>query len=258
MHIAKQYVYLSILLVFLSWKSSAQLNISHEIGVLAGPAGFFTDYGERYNLQNNVSNEGLGIGLVHFMNFAFKKECNCKSNDGWFSRYFRIRNEIDYLRSNLDHFGPVAEKDNEAGRQLRAMHGFTETFEAGTHLEYHPMGIRDFTNFAVLFAPYIGLGVHYVHYRPDAFSELGELDNPKVLFPTFQGGLNLEPGNTFAIVGYGGVRYRLGRSSDLLIEGRAQYYDTDLLEGLVTQGPQNKFNDFVLWLSLGYVYYLDF
>lgn len=87
---------------------------------------------------------------------------------------------------------------------------------------------------------------------------MGPLDSPKVLFRTFEDGLFLEEGSTFAILGSAGLRYRVGRYNDLQIEARATYYDTDKLEGLDVQGPQNKFNDFVLWFNIGYIYYLDF
>lgn len=236
----------------------AQLNISHEVGVLAGPAGFFTDYGERWNVRNNLENEGFGVGIVHYMNFAYKAECSCTRSDWWFSKHFRIRNEIDYMSSNLDHYGPVASKNSEGGRQLRAMHGSTQLLQFGTSLEYHFFGIKEFRDFTVLFGPYLSLGVHYVNYHPKAYSELGPLDSPKVLFPTFEGGLDLESGNTFSILGSAGVRYRLGRFNDLQVEMRWQYYDSDYIEGLNVLGPQNKFNDFVVWLNLGYIYYLDF
>ncbi len=238
-------------------KNIAQINLSHEIGVLAGPAGFFTDYGERWNVRNNLENEGFGIGLVHYMNFAYKSECSCKATDWWFSKHFRIRNEIDYMSSQLDHYGPVASGNDESGRQLRAMHGSTQLFQFGTSLEYHFFGIKEFRDFAVLFGPYLSLGAHYVYFNPDAYSDLGSLDNPKVLFRTFQGGLDLDSGSTFAIVGSAGVRYRIGRNNDLLAEARWHYYDSDFIEGLSPPAAQNKFNDFVLWLNIGFVYYLD-
>jgi len=238
--------------------SYAQFGMSHEIGVLAGPAAFFTDYGERWNVRNNLENGGFGIGLIHYMNFVYSTECDCYNIEGFFNDHFRIRNEIDYLQTKLDHFGPVASKDSDGGERLRAMHGFTEVIEIGTHLEYYPMGIRDFTNFGYMLSPYISLGVHYVRYNPDAYSDLGDLDNPKVYFPAFENGINLEAGNTFSVVGSLGVRYRLGMTSDLLLESRWMYYDSDWLDGLNVQGKQNMFNDFAFWFSLGYVYYLGF
>ena len=258
MNINKVFLLFSIIILGYSQNASGQLSFSNEVGVIAGPAGFFTDYGERWNVKNNLDNGGFGVGLVHYMNFAFKPECSCRPTSLWFTKYFRIRNEIDYLRSNLDHYGPVAEKNSLGGQQLRAMHGETQVIEAGTSLEYHFLGIKKARDFGYLFAPYISLGVHFVHYRPTAYSDLGPLDSPKVLFDTFEDGLFLEPGNTFAILGSAGLRYRLSRFSDLQLEARATYYDTDKLEGLDVQGPQNKFNDFVLWFNVGYIYYLDF
>ena len=249
---------IGLFLALWSGKASAQLRISHEIGILTGPAGFFTDYGERWNIRNNLENEGFGVGLVHYMNFAFKPECSCRPTKLFFTKHFRIRSEIDYMRSKLDHFGPVAQGGGESGRLLRAMHGSTQLFQGGMALEYHLFGIKEARDFAVLFAPYISLGLHYVYYDPHAYSDLGPLDSPKVLFPTFENGIFLDGGHTFAIVGSGGIRYRLGRYNDLLVEARAHYYDTDRLDGLEVQGAQNKFNDFVLWVSVGYVYYLNF
>jgi len=249
-----------ILLVIFLWSKDiqGQLSFSNELGVLTGPAAFFTDYGERYNLRNNLENGGFGVGLVHYMNFAFKGPCSCRPTKLWFTRHFRIRNEIDYYNTDLDHYGPVASKNDLGGRQLRAMRGNTQILQAGTAIEYHLFGIKEARDFAVLFAPYISLGVHYVRFDPSAYSELGSFDSPGVLFRTFDDGLFLEPGSTFAILGSTGVRYRLGRFNDLQIEARATYYDTDKLEGLDVQGPQNKFNDFGIWFNIGYIYYLDF
>jgi len=98
------------LCLFTKESSFAQLGISHEIGVLVGPLSFFTDYGERWEIDNNVKNSGFGIGLVHYMNFAYKAECNCYSSDKYFNDHFKIRTEIDYFYTKLEHFGPVALK----------------------------------------------------------------------------------------------------------------------------------------------------
>lgn len=239
-------------------RSFAQLGISHEIGVLVGPTAFFTDYGERWNIENNISNLGFGIGLVHYMNFAYKAECNCYATDLYFNDHFKIRTEMDYFFSRLEHHGPVASKDNEGGRQLRAMHGRTQTFEIGAALEYYPLSIRDFTYFGYKLSPFISLGVHYVYYKPDAYSDLGSLDDPKNVFRTFVGGMDFSGGSTWAIAGSIGTRYRLTRSSDLAVEARWHYYDTDWLDGLNIDAPQNKYNDFVFWFNVGYIYYLNF
>lgn len=250
-----------IWLLFLSGGSVfAQLGLSHEVGVLVGPTSFFTDYGERYNFKNNVNNSGIGIGLVHYMNFAYRADCNCYARETYFNDHFKVRTEIDYFRTKLEHFGPIAAKPKSVGGiLLRAMHGETQTFEIGTSLEYYPRSIRDYRAFSHLFSPFISLGIHYVNYFPKAYSDLGPITDENNLFPTFRnGGVDLDSGSTWAIVGIAGTRFRLGHSSDLNLEARWQYYNTDWLEGLNVQGPQNKFNDLVFWVNVGYIYYINF
>lgn len=249
-----------LLFLFLFVKESgfAQLGISHEIGVLVGPTSFLTDYGERYNLKNNISNSGFGIGLVHYMNFAYKAECNCYTVDRYFNDHFKIRTELDYFKTNLEHFGPVADKNTLGGKLLRGMHGKTQTFEIGTHLEYYPLSIRDYSSFSYLFMPFVSLGVHFVNYNPEAYSDFGPLSDPNNIFPTFVGGIDLDSGSTWAIVGIGGARYKISPVADILIEGRFQYYDVDWIDGLNIDAPQNKFNDVVFWVNFGFVYYLNY
>lgn len=256
--------YIKIILVFFfllvlqNGRVHAQFGISHEIGVFGGPANFLTDYGERWNLKANVANAGLGLGLLHFMNLAYCNECNYQRTDSWLASHLRLRNELTWLRSNLEHFGPVASKNNIGGQLLRAMHGKTNVLEVGTLLEYHPLRIRDFTNFGYWFSPYVGLGAHFVSYKPDAYSDLGSLENPKNVFPAFVGGINLERGTTYSIVGVMGARYRLGWRHDLMFEGRWHYYGNDWVDGLNHDVVANKFNDVVFWIGIGYVYYINF
>lgn len=238
--------------------SYAQVGISHEIGVIAGPTSFFTDYGERWNVKNNLENAGLGIGLVHYMNFAYRAECNCYATQNYFSDHFKIRSEIDYFYSDLEHYGPVASKDSEGGRLLRGMHGRTELLQIGAALEYYPLSIRDYTSFGFRFAPFISAGFHFVYYNPSAYSDFGPLDNPKNIFPTFRDGLDMEGGSTWSIQGSIGSRYRFNIVSDLVVEARWNYYNTDWIDGLNHQVPQNKFNDFVFWFNIGYIYYLNY
>jgi hypothetical protein len=59
-----------------SFNANAQ-SFSHEVGVIAGPVAFQSDYGQRYNLNTNAGNTGLGIGIIHYINFSYEAECNC-------------------------------------------------------------------------------------------------------------------------------------------------------------------------------------
>jgi hypothetical protein len=55
----------------LSFKMHA-IRFSHEVGVIAGPVAFQSDYGQRY-LNTNAGNTGLGIGIIHYINFPMKQ-----------------------------------------------------------------------------------------------------------------------------------------------------------------------------------------
>ncbi|MDX1427110.1 MAG: glutamate dehydrogenase [Salegentibacter mishustinae] len=254
----KIFLPLTVFILLFQVKGYSQFGIAHEIAVKAGPASFFTDYGERWNVKNNLNNAGYGIGISHYMNFAYKTDCHYSQAASFFTNHFRIRNELDYFYSKLEHFGPVARKNTIGGQLLRAMHGESEIIEGGIHLEYHPFRIRDFTHSGYMFSPYVSLGGHFVSYKADAYSDLGSLENPKNVFPTFIGGMDFERGSTYSIVGGLGVRYRLGFRHDLLLEARGQYYGSDWIDGLNINAPQNKFNDYIFWLNVGYVYYINF
>ena len=72
----------------------SQLGFSHEIGVIAGPVEFRSDFGSRFDEATNLGNSGIGIGIVHYINFAYRADCNCYSTDTYFNDHFKLRNEI--------------------------------------------------------------------------------------------------------------------------------------------------------------------
>lgn len=265
-------------------EASAQLGFSHEIGVITGPVAFQSDYGERFDFDTNKGNVGIGVGLVHYLNFAYRADCNCYSRDTYWNDHFKIRNEIDYHVTDLDHFGPEAEDDDFGGLRLRNHKGKARVFEIGTQLEYFPMSIRDFQAGAYKFAPYVSVGVHFVSYNPEAITLLrgdrdifGDVFNPfndplnpdddfgPALIDAFQPGEGLNNsgiddrlGETWAITWSTGVRYKLGPLSDLLLDARWHYYTSNWVDGLNPDPrPSNRANDWIFWLNFGYVYYLE-
>jgi hypothetical protein len=57
-----------------------------------------------------------------------------------------------------------------------------------------------------------------------------------------------------------GTRYKLNELSDLIIETKMQYYFSDWVDGLnpnSSKYPENKANDWLVWLNVGYIYYLN-
>lgn len=256
-NIYKSLLTVILVLFFGSASAFAQVGLlGQEIGIVAGPVAYYTDYGLRYNMETNTSNTGIGVGLVYYVNFAYRADCNCYTRDSYFNDHFRIRAEIDYHWGELNHFGPTSRSPGRNGERLRAMIGSTKVFEMGAHLEYYPYSIRDYTAFAYPISPFLSLGFNFVDYKPYTYSKLGPLEDN--LFPTFEGGVSQERGSTWSVVLGIGTRYKISPSSDLVTNFQWRYYDTDWIDGLDHNNPQDKYNDMMFWLNFGYIYYLNF
>jgi hypothetical protein len=270
-----------LLLVFLLFAVSkqevfGQLGFSHELGLITGPVAFYSDYGVRNDFETNSKNVGFGIGLIHYINFSYRADCNCYTRDKYFNDHFKLRTEIDYHKTKLEHFGEWVDPDRTGptAEKLRAMHGSTTVFDIGSQLEFFPLSIRDFAAGGYSVAPFLSLGVHWVSYDPEVESDLGALNvqptTPDKYFNAFQ----QEPGNTWGVVASVGIRYKLSPLSDLMLDSRWQYYFSNWVDGLNPQQelnqqagvgengmgipvPENKANDWIYWLNVGYIYYLD-
>ncbi len=237
--------------------STAQLGFSHELGIITGPVAFQSDYGERYDFDTNKGNVGIGVGLIHYINFAYRADCDCYSRDTYWNDHFKIRSEIGYHVTTLNHLGPEAEKPSVGGLQLRSMQGKAKVFEAGAHIEWYPLSIRDFQSGYPKWAPYIGVGAHYVNYRPEATSSLGPLNNPVTTFRTFIDRIDTSQGSAIAIIGDLGVRYKVSPLSDILISSKWHYYvDDNYVDGLSPRNVNNRANDWIWWFNVGYIFYL--
>jgi len=156
-------------LFFLIQTANAQLGFSHEIGVIAGPVQFRSDFGSREDAKTNFGNSGYGIGLVHYLNFSYRADCNCYTTDNFFNDHFKLRNEISFNKTNLEHLGQwvVPNLTSIEADQLRGHTGVARNLDIGTQLEFFPLSIRDFQAFAYRFAPFASLGVHYTSFTPE-------------------------------------------------------------------------------------------
>jgi hypothetical protein len=251
-----QLVILAFLLLACGLSSQAQFGFSHEVGVIAGPVAFQSDYGERYDFDTNKGNVGIGIGIIHYINFAYRADCNCYSRDTYWNDHFKIRSQLAYHVTTLNHLSELADKNSIGGLQLRSMEGKAKVLELGAHLEYYPLSIRDFQNNGNKWAPYIGLGLHYANYKPEAESSLGPLGNSITTFPTFIDRIDTDRGSTVAYVADLGVRYKLTPLSDLLISSAWHYYDDNYVDGLSPNNVNNRNDDWIWWFNVGFIYYL--
>ena len=74
-----------IVLILGTYIGNAQLGFSHEIGAIIGPVEFRSDYGVRNSPETNFGNSGIGIGIVHYINFSYRADCNCYTTDNFFN-----------------------------------------------------------------------------------------------------------------------------------------------------------------------------
>ena len=245
-----------------SYTAFSQLGFSHEVGVITGPVEFRSDYGTRLSEKTNFGNSGYGIGIVHYINFAYRADCNCYTTDTYFNDHFKLRNEISYNKSKLEHFGEWVKpsRTTPEADKLRAHEGVAENFDIGTQIEYFPLSIRSFQGFGYKYAPFISLGVHYTYSTPKVSTSYGDGDitNPDNFYTFWDpGSINPESTGDWSLVTSIGVRYKIGVLSDLMLDLRWQYYFNDWVDGLNHQLNSNKYNDWLLWLNFGYIYYLD-
>lgn len=244
----------------------AQDKSSHEIGFITGSASFTTDYGKRNNFSANVGgNVGPGFGLVYYLNFTdYRYRWNQRSN--YFQEHFRVRVELSYMQANLKHYGEWADKDSHGGEQLRAHTGDTWIINGGAQMEFHWVDIVDFGSRRIpdlKWSPYVSFGVFADYYDPTIESSMGDWKDPGVLFSTWDNSIYPESaiddsGWTMSLSAGIGTRHKLGEYSDILIESRWQYFFTDYIEGMNNKYvDQNKYNDWLLFIHVGYIYYLN-
>ncbi len=247
----------------LFFKAHAQLGISHEVGIIAGPAFFQTDYGQRGDLSTFINNNGVGVGIIHYLNFAYRADCSCFNRYSYFNDHFKVRSEFTYYKGdNFRHEGKWVDpsRTSVTANQLRGMRGSTSVTSLGMQLEYFPLSIRDFmVSNGGGFAPYVALGAHFNTYSPRAFSTIGVLGIPETTPDKYLTAFTNEGGNTFSILGSLGTRYKLTKMSDLLFDLRWQYFNSNWVDGLNPDPvlyPENKANDWLFFVNIGFVVYL--
>lgn len=65
-------VFFEILFFGISNVTYAQYGFPFEIGVIAVPVTFRSDFGELYDLSINAGNTRRGIGLIHYFKFLLR------------------------------------------------------------------------------------------------------------------------------------------------------------------------------------------
>ena len=258
----KKFIITLLLLFGLSNSINAQFGFSHEIGAIIGPVAFQSDYGERHDFATNAGNTGYGIGIIHYLNFSYRAECNCYTPETYFNDHFKLRSELSYNKTELQHFGKYVDPSRTglAADQLRAMRGSTAVTNIGMQLEFFPLSIREFTATLHSLAPFISLGGQFSFYSPKAWSTLGPLNTPLTTPIKYLDATTNSGGTVWSIVSSVGCRYKLTELSDLMVDLRLQYYFSNWVDGLnpdPTIYTENRANDWNVWFNFGYIYYLQ-
>ncbi|WP_374174258.1 glutamate dehydrogenase [Flavobacterium tructae] len=247
----------------ISTVSTAQSRLAHEVGLIFGPVTFQSDFGERNDLDTNLGNTGFGVGLVHFINFSTNS-----NRERFFSEHFKVRTELSFNSTKLNHFGKWTEKKPETlgVRQLKAMQGKSTVISLGSQLEFSPLKIHYYENSVGAFSPYVSLGFLVSYYTTEVSSSLGKLGSPEATFPKYQTpsdgrqfGFSSENGIVLSGTAGIGVHYKLNEMSDLMVEGRFQAFSSDWVDGLNPNKKiykENKSNDAQIWFNIGYIQYL--
>ncbi len=242
---------------------------SNEIGIIAGPVAFQSDFGERRDFETTAGNTGIGIGLVHFMNFEYRGSRYTPYK--YFFDHFKVRSEISWNKTELKHFGKWVDPERTSvnADKLRAHSGESNNFDIGMQLEFFPFSLKEFSYARHVFTPFISLGVHLTSYNPKVFTTYGDANSnnlsnfysPWYLYSdaTIRDTdfITEESGLAISVVGSIGSRFKLTYLSDLIIDLRWQHYFSDKVDGLNHKLPSNKSNDFLVWLNVGYIYYLE-
>ena len=102
----------------------AQFGYSSELGIVFGPTSFQSDFGSREDNEAYAGNSGFGIGVVHYLNLSISSGCNCYTRDTYFNDHIKIRSEISFNSTDLNHFGRWVSEEKES----EAATGYFEKF----------------------------------------------------------------------------------------------------------------------------------
>lgn len=242
---------LQLALLFSFTLAQAQYGRTYqEIGVMGGPAFFQGDFGERGAFENTVQNVGFSGSLVYFLSLNVNRSS--------FAENFKVRFDVTVMTVNLQHFGKFADSKSEIGRQLSAMRSDVRVGSLGTQIEFYPWKTDDYSG--ATWSPYIATGAQINSFAADAYSLQGNIANSNVVPEKYVEGFKTSSGTVFSATGSAGIRYKLMDYNYLILEGQIKYYFSDWIDGMNPDRrtyQENKANDYLGTINVGYVYYFN-
>ena len=250
----KKAILLILIILGCSNRSNAQFSsFYHEIGIMAGPVFFKSDFGERGDFENFIKNNGFSIGGFYYLTPA-EDFPSLKEN-------FKLRLEGSYMKSELEHYGKYV--DNKSAslftRQLRAMKGEISVVSFGVQVEYYPWKMDDY-NRGSDFSPFVAAGVQGNTFSTRISSDLGPLGTSETTPEKYMNAYRNDNGFAASVTGGFGGRYKLGFYHAIIAEFKLQYYFSDWVDGINPDKKiytENQSNDWSTAISVGYVFYIN-
>jgi hypothetical protein len=243
----KNIIIASFLYISINFGYSQSSKTFKEIGVMAGPVFFQSDYGERGEFENYIKQNGFSIGVFYYLT------PNVNSQN--IGEKLKFRLEASYMKSQLQHYGKWVDPNKESplSNQLRAMRGSVSTKNLGFQVEYYPFKTDDYCRLCMLFNPYVSLGSQLSSYT-------SEITSSEKIPEKFNNSRNATAITGSFTAGFG-VRYKFPNEiSALIFDYRLQHYYTDWIDGVNPDKkiyPENKSNDYSTTFNFGYIYYFE-
>jgi hypothetical protein len=225
------YIFYILLLFLTTGINKLHSQVYHEFGVMAGSVSFGGDFGVLRDVEASKQNVGFGFGINHYMNFAYADFIS-----DFTLQHFKVRSTLLYHTTGLNLNNSV---------QSNLIFGEGDVLEIGSGIEYYFMRLRDFDRGSVhgAITPYLGIGLNFVYASPVP-SPIPSLSKDN--FITMSTNMQV------------GLKYRSSLESELFIELRRHDYFSDFVDGLSRPNSKlNRSNQWMLWVTLGYSYYID-
>lgn len=243
---------ITLLVILASFSSmKAQYGRTYqEIGVMAGPVFFQSDFGARGDFENAISNVGVSGGVFYYFSF--------NNNYSTFKDNFKLRFEATFMKTQLEHHGKYVEAGTDFAEKLRGMKSTLKAGSVGAQLEFYPFKTDDYTR--AIFSPYISVGAQVTSYSVKAYSSLGAIGTPLTTPIKYIDGFKSDSGVAASVTTSVGFRVKVSKYHALIADARIQYFFTDWMDGMNPNRriyTENKTNDYSATLNLGYVYYFN-
>lgn len=239
-----------VILVSCSSVEAQYGNTYHEIGFMAGPVFFQSDFGAKGDFDNAIKNVGISAGVFYYISL--------NSNRSRFADNFKLRLEASFMKVELQHYGKYVEGNSDFATKLKAMSSEIKAGNVGIQLEYYPFKTDDYSG--ATFTPYVSAGTQITSYNVEAKSALGPIGSSTTVIEKYIDGFKSDSGVALSLTTSLGFRYKLADYHALIVDARLQYYFTDWMDGMnpdKDKYPENTTNDYSATLNVGYVYYFN-